>query len=72
MLGASISTATQTGLEGATSLHFAIFEDGRPKLFLDIADAVKILSRHMREQRWGDVQKSGICWAGCQRSLRSA
>ena len=68
MLGASISTTTQSGLEGATSLHFAIFEDGGPKLFLDIADAVEVLSRHMREQHGGEVQKSGICWAGCQRS----
>ena len=32
-------------VKGTTSLHFAIFKNGGPKLFLDIADAVELVSR---------------------------
>ena len=39
---------------GTTGLHFAIFEDGGSKSFLDIADTVEIVSRYARVKELGD------------------
>lgn len=41
-------------LKGATGSHFAIFEDGGPESFLDVADAVDVVSWYVRDEREGE------------------
>ena len=60
MLRESVYQYGNADCEGSTSLHFAIFEDGGPEFFLDVADAVDIISRHVRDKSWVTYKRAGF------------